>query len=197
MSSFSQRGMIDMYNYEEATAGISHLITREDAQVLLETAEVISPKVIVEIGVDTGGSSTVLATVARESGGHLFSIEPMPKELWDQNMSRLELDPYATLIEAYSPWLSAEQMSLIPRPIDYLFIDGDHLTQACLTDYYFWQHYVRRGGRVAFHDWCSTGRVDHMIRTAVNIILETDCLHEVGRADQSPNFGVVVFEKAF
>jgi predicted O-methyltransferase YrrM len=38
------------------------------------------------------------------------------------------------------------------RPIDFLFIDGDHSYEGVKTDFEIYAPYVRRGGLIAFHD---------------------------------------------
>ncbi len=47
---------------------------------------------------------------------------------------------------------SAEVAAKWNRPIDLLFIDGDHTYEGCSTDIKSWLPFVRRGGWVAFHD---------------------------------------------
>ncbi len=43
------------------------------------------------------------------------------------------------------------------RPIDLLFIDGDHSYEGCSTDLKAWLRFVRPGGWVAFHDSSEEG----------------------------------------
>ena len=38
------------------------------------------------------------------------------------------------------------------KPIDVLFIDGDHRTEGCMADFTNYQPLVKRGGLIAFHD---------------------------------------------
>lgn len=51
-------------------------------------------------------------------------------------------------INAVDAWKSIES-----RPIDFLFIDGDHTRKAVLTDLETWEPAVRHGGLIAGHDW--------------------------------------------
>jgi predicted O-methyltransferase YrrM len=60
-------------------------------------------------------------------------------------------------VQAVRKWLGT-------RPLDALFIDGDHSFEGASTDYRMYAPLVRAGGMVAFHDIVSdsktrTGRV--------------------------------------
>ena len=162
-----------------------------DVELLYKTAKEINAKNIVEIGSMDGCSSMTLGYVAKETGGHLYSVEPVPKASWKVNMQELNLEQYATLIWEASPWVN---IKTIPMPIDYLLIDGDHRTRWCVVDYHFWEHYVRVGGRIAFHDWTARKGVAEWIKRAIDLILEDDKLIEVGRSEGSDR-GMIVFEK--
>ena len=176
--------------------GCGGMISGDDAALLYTSASWMEPKTIVEIGGCTGCSTSVLAKVAQENGGHLYTIECSPQERWHKNLERIGLTQYVTMIQAFSPWLTDEQLTLIPKPIDYLLIDGEHKTKWCIADYQYWQKFVRPEGRIAFHDWCGANGVGAEIRRAVEIILETDALTEVARVGTS-NRGLIVFTKNF
>ena len=53
------------------------------------------------------------------------------------------------MIQGYSPWVDH---AIIPKPIDFIFIDGNHNTQWALMDYFYWSHYLPIDGIVGFHD---------------------------------------------
>lgn len=180
-----------MADFGDVLGRLGGMLSRADADLLYETARELQPRTIVEIGAFTGSSSAVLGTVAQECDGHLYSIEPVPKDRWRATLRDLGLDAFATLIACHSPWIDIGQ---IPLPIDYILIDGNHKTKFCITDFQFWQRYVREGGRIAFHDWCGANKVGAQVQRAVEIILETDNLVEVGRAEAT-NRGLIVFEK--
>lgn len=185
-----------MFDFDDAVKDLFCMLFHSEAELLYNLFGEISPKTIVELGAKTGCSSTVFANLAKEHGGHLYSVEPVPLKIWHTNLQRLGLDEYATLIEAYSPWLTPEQWAMIPKPIDCLFIDSEHTTKCSLTDYHFWQRYIRKGGRIAFHDLCGGNGDGFNIQRTVKIILETDNLVELGRIEGSRR-GTVVFEKDF
>jgi predicted O-methyltransferase YrrM len=164
-----------------------------DAKILYNTALDIDAQTILEIGSMDGCSSMVFGEVCKLTGGHLYCLEPNPKGKWKANMDRLGLSDYATSIMKASPWVDPK---LIPQPIDYLLIDGDHRTAWTITDYRFWEPYVRPGGIIAFHDWTGAKGVAAWVQQAVAIIMEDDAdgLEEIAR-DESSNRGIIVFKK--
>lgn len=169
------------------------LLKCEEAECLYNTAMEIHAKNILEIGSCYGTSSMTLASVAKETGGHLQSIEAVPQVLWRQNMDEMGLSKYCTMIAGYSPWVDDRTIN---TPIDYLFIDGEHRTRWCLTDYQYWGAYVRIGGRIAFHDYTGANKAGKGVMRSVDIILEddADCLKEIARIDLRIS-GLIIFEK--
>jgi hypothetical protein len=103
---------------------------------------------------------------------------------------------YVVLARESSPWPSHALLLAIESGIDYLLIDGDHRTKWVITDYHYWQRYVRKGGYIAFHDWTGAGGVEAEIKRAVGIIMETDKLEEIVRV-RGPNRGLIVFRKTW
>lgn len=164
-----------------------------EAKILYDTASAIHARNILEIGSMYGTSSIVLGTVAKEQGGHLQCIDPWARGRWYENIAEMGLRDYVTMIHAFSPWID---MSKINLPIDYLSIDGEHLTRWCLVDYHYWSAYVRPGGQIAFHDFSDRHKAGFHVKRAVDIILEDDAdnLREVTRNEDS-RWGIIVFEK--
>ena len=48
--------------------------------------------------------------------------------------------------------VSCEVAASFPRPVDFLFIDGDHTESGVAQDYNDYKGFVRPGGIIAFHD---------------------------------------------
>lgn len=124
------------------------------------------PKSIVEVGAWDGCSTMILGLAAREIGSHVYSIDPKPSDILDNNIIELGLNDYITKLTQSSPWVD---MKMIELPIDFLFIDGNHNTRWILVDYHFFKHYIRKNGIIAFHDCEFTS-----VTKALDIILETD-----------------------
>lgn len=177
-------------------------ISETDAEVLYDTAMQIKAQNILEIGSREGGSTMVLASVAKLTDGTLHCIEPEIPLKWAENIRHYKLGEYLYPHQAKNPWVSGlyEIFKDIEGGIDYLFLDGGgsknqpHHTRWMLVDYHYWEPLIRIGGRVAFHDWTGKNGVAEQVRRAVAIILETDDLREVCR-HESTDRGIIVFEK--
>lgn len=84
--------------------------------------------------------------------------------------------------------------AMVPIPVDYLFIDGNHFLINVLQDYYKWSPLVRIGGRIAFHD--IDGPDPDRVKEAVQIIASVDkTLIEIMRTPKEDKQGTIVFEK--
>lgn len=59
--------------------------------------------------------------------------------------------PYQERIEP-NRGRSLDVASVWSRPLDFLFIDGDHSYEGCSTDLKAWLPFVKKGGWIAFHD---------------------------------------------
>ncbi len=168
-------------------------ITREDAEALRRWCDGIEAKTALEIGAADGGSTVILAESVRRRNGRLYSIEARPTGRWRENLQHWNLDSFVTLIEGRSPDAGRE---VVPREIDFLFIDGDHSTAAALADYAAWAPRVRKGGMVVFHDYgADQGRTAHAksVALAVHEICKRGELCEV-EAVKTPQ-GSVFFRK--
>jgi len=182
---------LDPIDYEDILKSCGGRLSINDARILYNTAIEIDAQNIVEIGSMDGCSSMVFGYVCKQTGGHLYCLEPNPRTRWKGNMDRLGLADYATTLMKASPWVIPTDVKL---PIDYLLIDGDHRTRWTLVDYHYWEPYVRPGGLIAFHDWTGANGVGEWVQRAVGIILETDELQEVVR-NASKDRGIIVFRK--
>ncbi|GAH62020.1 unnamed protein product, partial [marine sediment metagenome] len=143
------------------------------------------------------------AAKAAERAGHLFCIEPKPKQRMKDNMLKYGVDENYTLIPEASPWMLFKR---IPDNLDLLFIDGRHDIRWCLCDYHYWVPKIRKGGVIVFHDYSGGCAEDKrhpdygkpgyvgLVARAVSIILETDNLKEIGRSE-APRGGAIAFEK--
>ena len=163
-----------------------------DAQLLEKTAREINPKIILEIGGAIGASSMILGHIAKDNNGILYTIEQNPHHEWYENMKYFGLQENSILIKGFSPWINND---IIEEPIDYLFIDGSHETKAIIVDYCYWEPFVRKGGRIAFHDYTSYDKgTEDKVKRAINLILETD-KHLKKVAEVKSKWGLIVFEK--
>jgi predicted O-methyltransferase YrrM len=109
---------------------------------------------VVEIGVAEGGSAWHLRR-AIDPGGTLTLIDTYPPVL-GMNMSQVIARRLVDGVErGQVEWLrmrSDEAVHGWSRPIDYLFVDGDHSYDAVRRDFEEWGEHVVPDGTIAFHD---------------------------------------------
>ena len=106
--------------------------------------------VIVEIGTLHGGSAVMLS----DSKAKVYTIDVNP---------RLEVEGDFELIKGDS----IEIAKTWKRPIDLLFIDGNHTYEGVRDDIASWLPFVRDGGVVIFHDYGSWAGVTEAVDEAV------------------------------
>lgn len=120
-------------------------------------------KVIVEIGVWHGVNSSKLRRVMHPEGT-LFAVDPFPKGRLglslQERIAHHEVDHIhngkvrwvrqegTDAAEAFRNWSS--------RPVEFIFIDGDHSWEGVRKDWEAWSNLVGEGGIVALHDSRST-----------------------------------------
>ncbi len=111
---------------------------------------------IVEIGVAEGASALGVREVMAVDGT-LYLIDPfhLSRFRWLNSQRRAAETTVSRCARAKVTWI--EQFSFDAakswnKPIDFLFVDGDHTEEGVLKDWYEWHRFLRSGGRVAFHD---------------------------------------------
>lgn len=106
----------------------------------------LNPSVIVEIGAYRGGMAYVLshlaATVISVDIDHNGFLHDLKRD------SILHVTGNSTL----ETTIEQAKAHLGGRPIDFLFIDGDHTPEGVTSDWRLWSPLVRPGGLVGFHD---------------------------------------------
>ncbi len=140
-------------------------VAMDDVEIhgLVRAVRSITPpaQCVVEIGSYCGGSTVVIARTAsrRAPGARVFAIEPFSAE-----GARYQRD-YESLFDAnVADWgvgatiqkirkLSDDAAAGWTRPIDFLYIDGDHSYEAVVRDVRNFVPFVREAGVVAFHDY--------------------------------------------
>jgi len=139
----------------------------EEIVWLLRKLEQERPQTIVEVGTDEGGTlflwtrvaapdALLVAVDARPLGilGRLSAYALVRKGL-ARDRQRIELVmPVNSQIQ---PTVDRVRGITGGRPVDFLFIDGDHSYEGVKRDFELWSPLVRSGGLIAFHDM----RPDH------------------------------------
>jgi len=111
---------------------------------------------IVEIGVAEGASALALREVMAVDGT-LYLIDPfhLSRFRWLNAQRRAARTTVSCCARSKVTWIeqfSFDAASGWDKPIDFLFVDGDHTEEGVLSDWREWHRFVQPGGRVAFHD---------------------------------------------
>jgi predicted O-methyltransferase YrrM len=150
----------EAYAFAEAEIGIVQ--KREEIQWLFELVRAERPRVVFEIGLDSGGTF-FLWTRAAAPNAYLFAIDTKP-------VGRLGVwSPFSLVRRAFA--VASQRVTLLmdsdshsestrqrisvlleDRPIDFLFIHGDHSCEGVWQDFKMYSPFVAPGGLVAFHD---------------------------------------------
>jgi predicted O-methyltransferase YrrM len=177
-------------NWKEADIHIFQEITsRRDVDLggihgsemlfMLQACLVEEPKFLLEVGVRGGQSTRFLAAVAERFDGQLIAIEGILHPRAVEKIEELNLSHRVTFINRWSPWLGE-----IPDwEIDFLFLDGDHDFISTIVDYHFFNHFVKKGGLIVFHN-----PEVQAVRRAIDEAIERDNLEEIGKAEKAIMF---------
>lgn len=150
---------------------------RDEISGLLDQVAAIQPHVIVEIGTRDGGTLCLWSQCSPNleqlisidlpggihGGGYANAREKL-YQLFVSNRPNCRLD----LLRVDSQQASTREQVLKllnQRPIDFLFIDGDHRYAGVKKDYELYANLVRPGGLIAFHD-IRPNRFDSSIEVA-------------------------------
>jgi len=137
---------------------------RDEISGLVSQVAAIQPRVIVEIGTRDGGTLCLWSQCSPSleqlisidlpggihGGGYANAREKLYR-LFVSNRPNCRLD----LLRLDSQQTSTREQVLKllnQRPIDFLFIDGDHRYAGVKKDYELYASLVRPGGLIAFHD---------------------------------------------
>ncbi len=133
----------------------------DSAWLLYGLCRSMKPAVCVEIGSARGKSACFIGKALKENGaGRLYAIDPHTRTNWNDsesvdtyemmcaNLQRLGLQDIVTLIRK----TSAEAMAGWSKPIDLMFIDGDHSYEGVKADWDGFKPFMKPFGLVVFHD---------------------------------------------
>jgi predicted O-methyltransferase YrrM len=150
-----------------------HGWTRDDEAIRLAQVSQSLPNnaIVVEIGAFLGCSTVLLAGGRKTRGsGEVHAVDP-----FDASGDAFSQPIYASIRETAEPslrdrfeqnltragverWVSVHQMrdqDLVgcwSRPIDLLFLDGNHEYEAVLATYWAWSRFLKPGGILAVHN---------------------------------------------
>ena len=122
---------------------------KEEAAVLASFAAAVpAGGTIVEIGTAEGATARLMRDAAKPDVG-IYTVDVAPSRIARESLAGRNVNVVAKASELFA----ADWASQVGRPIDFLFIDGNHDLLHVVTDWNAWTPHVRSGGLVAFHDF--------------------------------------------
>lgn len=125
------------------------------------TVKLPKEKVVVELGVRWGNSTTAFLAAVNDSGGHLYSVDVLSPS-GGANVY-LETEPNWT-------FFLGDDMDIVKnwsKPIDHLFIDTTHVFEHTLSELREWGKWLKPEGIVTLHDVSNTE-----VMSAINKFME-------------------------
>lgn len=151
-----------VFDFDLAGIRIAPMQARTEIDGLLDLLRAEPPRVVVEVGTARGGTLFLFSRVAAPDallvsvdlphgafgGGYPPWRIPLYRSFarGAQRVGLLRGDSHA------DETLERVQALLGGRPVDFLFVDGDHTYDGVKRDYELYSPLVRRGGLIAFHD---------------------------------------------
>lgn len=169
-------------------------ILPDEAKLLVGCVIESQAKTILEIGggFECSASGVCLAFAARETGGHVYSIDPRHSDKWDEFVASFGVSDYITKIVGESPWCHRHEALKDIKDIDVLFIDGDHTPTSVVTDFVYWSRFVTRSGIILFHDY-NESETGKGVKRAIRFIRDYTDLVELARVNVEGIKGLVAF----
>ena len=133
----------------------------DSAWLLYGICRSLKPSIAVEIGSARGKSACFIGAALKENGvGHLYAIDPHTSTNWNDYES---VDTYEVMQSHLGKWGVADVVTiirehskaglpLVPKPIDLIFIDGDHSYKGVEADWELALPYMSSFGVIVFHD---------------------------------------------
>lgn len=162
---------------------------------LCERVKQLQPQIILEIGVDRGGTMNLFLNFAPENAIYI-GVDNQTQLVFPKEHPQKKI-----LIEADSALDSTvEKVKTVlgNREVDFLFIDGDHKEEAVRSDYKKYAPLVRSGGMIAFHDIDTSLNQEHCkgIKLLWNEIKGSDLkTEEFINTEAEVHFGIGVIIK--
>jgi len=135
---------------------------RAEIAGLLDLLQAVRPRIVLEIGTANGGSLFLWTRIAAPDA-QLISLDLPGGDFgdgyprWKRPLYRAFAGPCQRIellqADSHAPSSCEAVIRLLGRrPIDFLFIDGDHRYAGVRQDFEMYAPLVRRGGVVALHD---------------------------------------------
>lgn len=117
---------------------------------LYRAVEKSKPRVIVEVGVEYGGTFKLWSTLLGP-GDLLIGVDLKEHYTWNGEGTECNL-VYIQGNSQEQETIDKVKEALGDRKVDFVFIDGDHTQAGVTNDYVNYGKLVSRGGTIGFHD---------------------------------------------
>jgi predicted O-methyltransferase YrrM len=145
----SKKLTVDEFFHKHADIGMDGWIATDEGEALRREVEKLeSGQTYLEIGV-AYGKSLSLACYYSKPGVDIWGIDRLNWIQREETFDKLELEKEFNFIEGESQWEAFKWQ----KPLDLLFIDGDHTYYGIIKDLLSWLPHVKHGGRVMLHDY--------------------------------------------
>lgn len=112
-------------------------------------ADVPDGGTIVEIGTAEGATARLMHAAAAHRHVEIYTVDIAPSRIARASLGGSGVHVVARPSEDFARAWAAE----VQRPIDFLFIDGNHDLEHVVTDWNAWTPHLVPGARVAIHDF--------------------------------------------
>ena len=157
----------------------SLLIWREEQEKLAEFANSVPDNgTIVEIGTALGGTTTIFNNATIGRGIKIYTVDTIPFQRAYDNLKNTGV----TIINKPSVEYAHKWKQEVNRPIDLLYIDGDHNFQSVFDDFHSWIPFMEPKGTIVFHDYdpAERGGLAHFgVRVFLDTLIEHNLLNDI------------------
>ena len=145
---------------------------------------------IVEIGTNVGKTAIALAYGQKQKKGKpIYSIDIYEHPQVKSNLEKAGVADYVNRIVLPSHKMAKQW----EKPIELLWIDGDHSYRGVCSDIRNWAHFVVKGGIVAFHDYPGHRRSNEVWKALRKYIFKDPYRYRVV-SDRAAG-SIIVFQK--
>ena len=143
-----------------------------------------SPRTGVEIGSFYGASTSLMADQLRQlDTGKIYAIDLFSQSTEGKGHGGDYWKIFDKTMQPYTGWFEKIEgdSKTIPwdRPIDFLFIDGDHSEAGVSADIHKYTPFVKVGGCVFLHDYLDNPQRTNLVKTVVDRTLRRDPVYRL------------------
>lgn len=137
------------------------------------------PRTVVEIGSFNGASTSLMADQLRQlDTGKIYAIDLFSQSTEGKGHGGDYWKIFDKTMQPYTGWFEKVEgdSKTVPwdRPIDFLFIDGDHSEAGVSADIHKYTPFVKVGGCVFLHDYLDNPERTNLVKTVVDRTLRRD-----------------------